>query len=616
MFMHTTPFRDIITDGELVVGFAGVSTKNLQVVMGGPGAHTAPDQLRECARAGVKFVNISPIRADLPDYVDAEWISIRPATDTALILGLCHTLLDEDLHDQDFLDRYCAGFEKFREYLLGTHDGQPKTAAWAEAITTVPAATIKSLARRMAGSRTFIPMGWSLQRAEHGEQPFWAGVALTAMLGQFGLKGAGIGHGAGSIHPIGFLGRRMIPFQWATFPQGDNPIDSVIPIARITDMLENPGESYDYDGRRLTYPDIKLIYWAGGNPFHHHQDLNRFRAAWSKPHTVIINEQVWTASARHADIVFPITTSLERNDVALNRFDTFVSPMPQAVPPYASARNDYDVFSGLSERLDILQAFTENRDEMQWVRHIYDESRATASAHGVELPDFDNFWRGEHFSLADQLEEVTLIPEAFREDPEKNPLGTPSGKLEIFSETIDAFGYEDCPGHPVWLDKEEWQGGARARTYPLHLISGQPATRLHSQLAFGALSQESRINGREPATMHPADADERGIKAGSVIRIFNDRGACLAGAQFSDGIRRGVIQLATGAWYDPIDTDDGLGLDLNGNPNVLTRDVGTSRLGQGPSAHSCLVEVEAYKGSAPAVRCYHPPEILRTPTDQ
>jgi biotin/methionine sulfoxide reductase len=116
--------------------------------------------------------------------------------------------------------------------------------------------------------------------------------------------------------------------------------------------------------------------------------------------------------------------------------------------------------------------------------------------------------------------------------------------------------------------------------------------------------------------MHPADADARGIRAGSVIRIFNDRGACLAGAWLSEGIRRGVIQLATGAWYDPIDTDDGLGLDLNGNPNVLTRDVGTSRLGQGPTAHSCLVEVEAYQGSAPAVRCYQPPEIIRDPADQ
>ena len=78
-----------------------------------------------------------------------------------------------------------------------------------------------------------------------------------------------------------------------------------------------------------------------------------------------------------------------------------------------------------------------------------------------------------------------------------------------------------------------------------------------------------------------------------------------------DGVSRGVIQLSTGAWYDPIDTADGLGLDVHGNPNVLTRDVGTSKLGQGPTAHSCLVEVERYDGALPEVHAFEPPPIIR-----
>ncbi len=612
LFLHTTPWREVMTQGELVVCFGGVNPKNLQVVMGGPGAHTAPDQLRACRRAGVKFINISPIRADLPDYVEAEWIPLRPATDTALILALCHTLVVDGLHDQPFLDRYCVGFARFRAYLEGADNGQPKDAEWAAAITTVPAATIRDLAHRMARSRTFMPMGWSLQRGEHGEQPFWAGTVLMAMLGQIGLPGAGIGHGVGSLHTIGFMGRRLIPFKWAAFEQGENSLESLIPVARITDLLEKPGQPFDYDGRRLTYPDIKMIYWVGGNPFHHHQDLNRLRRAWARPQCVIVNEQVWTATARHADIVFPITTSLERNDVGLNTFDHYLSPMPQALPPFAQARNDYEVFSALAERLGFAAGFTEGRSELEWVRHLYDESRARAAAAAVELPDFATFWAGEHFSIAPQLDECEFLLEAFRRDPEAHPLGTPSGKIEIYSETIAGFGYDDCPGHPVWLDKEEWLGAPRAAHYPLHLISNQPRPRLHSQLDFGDVSRATKIQDREPVSLHPSDAAARGIKSGALVRLFNDRGACLAGARLSEDLRPGVIELATGAWFDPLETEDGLGLDSHGNPNVLTRDVGTSKLGQGPTAHSCLVEVEAYTGPVPPVRSFMPPEILRS----
>ena len=613
LFLNTTPWDDVRDHSEVVLCFSGVSPKNLQVVMGGPGAHTAPDQLRACANAGVRFINISPIKTDLSDRLGAQWIPIRPATDTALILALCHTLLVEGLHDQAFLDRYTAGFTPFKDYLLGEHDGQPKSAEWSAQLTTVPAATVRELARLIATKRTFMPMGWALQRAEHGEQPFWAGTALMAMLGQFGLPGAGIGHGVGSLHTIGFMGRRILPFRWGSFEQGDNPIDSVIPVARVTDMLEKPGQAFDYDGRRLRYPAIQLIYWCGGNPFHHHQDLNRLRAAWTRPECVIVNEQVWTATARHADIVFPISTSLERNDVAFNTFDHYVSPMPQAVPPFAEARSDYATFSALAARLGFAAEFTEGRDEMQWVRHIYADSRQRAAEYGVVLPDFESFWAGEHFSIAAQLREVPLIFEAFRKDPVAHPLGTPSGRIEIHSATIASFGYDDCPGHPVWLDKQEWLGAPRAAQFPLHLISNQPAPRLHSQLDFSAVSRATKVAGREAVTLHPADAFARGIEAGSVVRIFNDRGACLAGARLSEDICRGVVQLAVGAWYDPLETADRLGLDVHGNANVLTRDVGTSRLGQGSTAHSCLVEVEVYPGPVPPLRAFQQPEIIRTP---
>ena len=100
-----------------------------------------------------------------------------------------------------------------------------------------------------------------------------------------------------------------------SFPKGKNDIKDFIPVARIAEMLNSPGSQYEFNGEKRVYPDIKLIYWCGGNPFHHHQDLNTLHKAWKKPDTVIVNEPWWTATAQRADIVFPATTSYEREDV-------------------------------------------------------------------------------------------------------------------------------------------------------------------------------------------------------------------------------------------------------------------------------------------------------------
>ena len=132
----------------------------------------------------------------------------------------------------------------------------------------------------MAAARTLVTVTWSLQRIRHGEQPVWAGIALAAMLGQIGLPGGGFGHGYGSMGNIGADGADV---RLPTLAQGANPVRSFIPVARIADMLLHPGGRFDYDGQRLTYPDIRLVYWAGGNPFHHHQDLGRLRRAFGRP---------------------------------------------------------------------------------------------------------------------------------------------------------------------------------------------------------------------------------------------------------------------------------------------------------------------------------------------
>ncbi|HEX2785764.1 MAG TPA: molybdopterin-dependent oxidoreductase, partial [Ilumatobacteraceae bacterium] len=304
-----TSWPTIIEHTDLVVAFGGIPAKNVFVTPGGMTEHRTRDYLDRAAARGVEFALVSPVRNDLPPQIPSTWYPIVPGTDVALMLALAHTLLVESLADREFLARYTSGADIFESYVLGTSDGVPKTAEWASTRCEIPADDIRQLARHMAAVRTLVTVTWSLQRIPHGEQPVWAGLALAALLGQIGLPGGGFGHGYGSMGDVGSVGPSIgLPH----FSKGGNKVRTFIPVARIADMLLSPGEEFAYDGGTYTYPDIRLVYWAGGNPFHHHQDLDRLRRALGKADTVIVNEPYWTSMARHADIVLPTTIPMER----------------------------------------------------------------------------------------------------------------------------------------------------------------------------------------------------------------------------------------------------------------------------------------------------------------
>ena len=602
-----TSWSSIREHTELMVCFGGVPMKNGQISQGGTGCHVQRDGLRAAGNAGIRFVNVSPMKSDVLDEVGGDWLAPRPNTDTALMLGLAHTLEAEGLTDRAFLDRYTTGFDRFLPYLTGAADGTPKSAEWAADITEVPADTIRALARRMAASRTMISVSWSLTRQDHGEQPFWAAITLASMLGQIGLPGGGFGFGYGAMNFVG--GQFTIPTA-ASFPQGRNPVEDFIPVARITDLLMRPGEPFDFDGVRYEYPETRIVWWAGGNPFHHHQDLNLLMRAWERPDTIIVNEWCWNSLAKRADIVLPCTTPLERRDMAITPRDPFLVSMSKLADPIGQSRDDYEIFAGIARVIGIEDAFTEGRTAEDWQRWIYEKTIARSAAAGIGIPDYDQFRKTGWHRIDDPAEPVIML-RAFREDPEANPLATPSGRIEIYSETVAGFGYDDCPGHPVWREPFEWLGNAGPK-FPLHLISNQPREKLHSQLDHGRVSRMSKIRERAPVQMNPADAATRGVEDGDVVRLFNGRGACLGGVEIDPAIRPGVVNMSTGAWYDPEDPAIPGSLCKHGNPNVLTRDKGTSKLGQGPTAHTCLIEIERFDGPLPRVTAHAPPEILRS----
>ncbi len=609
-FLRNVPaWSNVAEHGEFVLAFGGLPRRSVQVNPGGVGAHVNGQWQDKCAEAGVEFTVVTPSYKDSGAKLNAEWMPVRPNTDVALMLGLCHTMLVEDRYDKYFVEKCCVGFDQVKEYLLGQADGEVKDAAWAASICGVDAEHIRELSRKLTAKRSLISVTWSLQRQHHGEMPYWAGITLAAMAGSMGKPGGGFGTGYSSMHNA-HVHDRFSPA--AALPQGRNGVSSFIPVARISDMLLNPGKDFDYNGKTQPYPHARLLYWIGGNPFHHHQDLNRMLRAWQRPETIIVHEPFWNAMTKHADIVMPVATSIEREDFSIGMADNWLSYMSPVAQAPEGILTDYEVFARITELMGCAQEFTEGRTAREWVAELYGRSIEKCAGLGIDLPDFEAFKALGAINLPMPRSARVAFAD-LREDPEQFPLKTPSGKIELFSETVASFGYDSCPGYARWMEPAEWLGSPLARKYPLHLVSPQPDGKLHSQMDHGRESRRFKVKGRTVIKMPAAAASARGIENGDIVRVFSARGECLAAALIVAELMPNVVQLPTGAWYDPLDPGAADSLEKHGNPNVLTLDIGTSQLAQGPSSHTCLVDVALFEGPVPEITAFDPPELLRGP---
>ena len=600
--MRPVSWAQVAEHTELLVTFGGLRRSNSWVVPGGHDRHVGSGLVRR-AGASTRIVSLSAQHDDVSSEVDSEWIGIMPGTDTAVILGMIDVLLTAGLADDAFLHRYTVGAAQVRRYVLGESDGIPKTPEWAQEISRTPADRIRALAHEMAAARTLVNIVYSVQRAQHGEQPVFAALTLAAFLGQIGLPGGGFSHGFGS---MGDYGVGYVPVRTPFLPQDQNPMSTFIPCARISDMLLQPGETYPYDGGIHRYPEIRLAYWAGGNPFHHHQDLRRLRRALHRLETFIVNETHWTGTAKHADIVFPVASTLERDDLVAGNGDARLRISRKAVEPYAGARLEFTVLTALAGRLGA--DFDEGLDSDGWLRKLYEDWRAQRGTPAV--PPFDEFWADGGVDLP-QIPYSDPVFTAFRADPDANPLKTPSGKIELYSETLASFGQPDVPPHAAWLQPVNWWGSPLAQEYDLHLLCNQPSHRLHSQQDMGRASQSTKVSGREPIRLNPEDAAARGLRDGDVALVRSSQGSLLAGVVVSDALLAGVAQMHTGAWFDGSAPE--IADCVNGNVNVLTWDTGTSALAQASSGATVLVRVERYDGPLPEIRAYAPPRIIERP---
>ncbi len=578
------------------------------------------EYIKRLKDSGKRLIFIDPVYNETAQFLNPEWIAPVPNTDVALMLGIAHTMYINNAYNKDFIEDYTEGFDKFLEYLLGKNDKIPKTAKWASKITGISEAKIKELASLFYNNRTMIMSGWGMQRAHHGEQPHWMLVTLCAMIGQIGLPGGGFGlsyHYANGGSPTA---KAALPSGITAGSGGggavwlDTAAKVNVPVARVAEALMNPGKTIDDNGSKITYTDIDFVYWAGGNPFVHHQNTNTLLKAWRRPRTIVVNEIFWTPTARHADIVMPVTTTYERNDITMtgDYSNLNLVPMKQLAPKQYEARDDYEVFCDLAKEFGIYDQFSENKNEMQWVEEFYNVALKQAQAQNIEMPAFAEFWEKNQpitFEVPFESNEFVRYQD-FIDDPILNPLGTPSGKIEIYSKAIEQMHYDDCPPHPTWLEPIEWLG-MKNKPAEFHLISSHPTNRLHSQLNNTSLRESYAVNGREPIWINPDDAKAKGIKNGDLVRVYNKRGQILCGAVVTKNIRKSVVKVSEGAWYDPLNAGEIGSLCKNGSANLLTIDIPTSKLANGNISHTALVNIEKYTTKAPAVEVFMQPTKMR-----
>lgn len=233
-------------------------------------AHGSYGGFSRAKNLGIPFVAINPVKPDTAEFLgdNCQWIAPKPGTDVAVMAAMCWVLIKTGRADDYFMEHYTVGYEEFKEYLSGSSDGVEKNAAWAEEISGVPAQTIIDLALAMRRNRSMIMAGWGAQRAQYGEQFHWMIVALAAMCGHIGKAGGGFGftyhysNGGGPTTVAPNLWgissnpsvRRAPGLPWISAAQ------TRIPLSRFTDCFLNPGKTIDYNGMKITYPEIQMVF--------------------------------------------------------------------------------------------------------------------------------------------------------------------------------------------------------------------------------------------------------------------------------------------------------------------------------------------------------------------
>lgn len=538
--------------------------------------------LTQAKEAGTRITCVDPRYTNTAVTLSDEWIPIKPGTDTAMLVAMAYVIITEDLQDQMFLDKYTIGFEQYKQYLLGEEDGQAKTPQWAESITDVPAATIVNLAREYAtSSPAALIAGIAPGRTAYGEQYHRAAATLAAMTGNVGVRGGDAGisgyTGTAGVYPFMKMGPGI-----QTPP---NPVEEITPKRKnampsygsywvMRDGYVHAAKTADaiLKGKAGGYPtDYKLFFLVNSNYLiGQFLNVNKCIEAAKALEFIVLGEQFMTPSAKFADIIVPMNTCMERNDITTSATVGYYGFMGQAIDSIGESKSHLEFCVALAKRLGIDDYMDKTEDEL--LRQI-----AAGSPH---LKDYEAFKKAGCVKIEREEPFVAFAEEI--EDPENNPFPTPSGKIEVFCQRIADMKDPLLPAIPKYIESWEGSHDPLARKYPLQLITTHFWRRANPQ--YDNIPWLKELDP-QAILMNTVDAEAREIKDGDTVKVFNDRGAMVLPARVTERIMPGVVDVPQGAWYDPDET----GIDRGGCANVLTKD-SLSPAGAFPS-NTGLVEI-------------------------
>ena len=611
----------------------------LETRMSGGGQTFVTQQTKR--ETSLRTIVVDPRYSETSVALGDDWIPVRPGTDAALIAGMIHEILARNMQDQAFLDRYCVGFDEatlpegapanssYRAYIEGTGpDGVEKTPEWAQSICGTPAERIRQFAREVASAKPCaITQGWGPQRHANGENEARAIFLLACVTGNVGIPGGGNG---------GREDGQALPFKQTFNTNTTNPVEKIISVFSWLDAIEhgprmntfNAGvgvkpeprvrvikppvdDAGNPENTQLTVP-IKMVWQYGGNSVVNQTGDNNQSARILEDDTacelIVVCDIQKTVSTRYADYILPGTSTAEEFDLHPGENAGAMAygiMSSQAIEPLGECKSIYDICQGLAKALgpEIEQLYTEGKTREQWLREIVDLTRQE----DPDLPDYDR-WVDMGLYRKDMGPVVSM--EDFRSDPVANPLETPSGKIEIYSQRLarmsQAWTFGDFRPKlagdvltPLPEYVETWEGQREARdskAYPLQIIGHHFKARTHSSYGNVDWLQEAH---HQTCWINPADARARGISNGDQVFVFNDRGTGRTEAKVTTRIAPGVLSLPQGAWYDPrpageftlpAGANPDQPVDVGGCINSLTS-LHPSPLAKGNAVHTTIVEI-------------------------
>lgn len=576
---------------------------------------------------GIKSIYICPdVNYAVAVHAD-RWIPIRPNTDAALYLAIAYTWIKEGTYDKEYVATHTFGFDKFEEYVMGKEDGVAKTPKWADEITGVPARVAKALAREWASKRTSVVIGNGGPgiRGPYATEPARLQVLLLAMQG-LGKPGANqvkmIEWGLFNNEEQESMPRsKVLPDLTAAY-RGGHPADTnmpFIPKTLIHEAILNPPVSWygneselspkEDQFKKYTYPmegcsEIHMIWTDSPCFITCWNDGNRFIEALTSPKIeFVLAQHPWMENdCLFADIILPVNTIFEEEDIASDIFSgqfNLVFPTEKCIESIGESKSDYEIVCLIAERLGLLEEYTDGKTIQEWIRYGFETS------HVQDLITWEELKEKGYYVIPTNPDWKKLPAGLikFYENPEDNPLETPSGKIEFYAQGLAEHFPDDDERPPVphWIpygeSHQETLFCERAKKYPLLVVSNHPRWGVHAQhediswLREIPTCKTRGVDGYQyqPVWINPKDAAERDIEDGDVVKLYNERGAVLGGAYVTERIMPGSVSMDHGAKYDPIVLGE---LDRGGAIDTICPRKPTSRNAVGMAVSGFLVQLE------------------------